>query len=87
MLWLLLVLVFSFVGLVLYFLFGWSMHRIRRRYRLKEAKDRKGLEELRRFTALDDLDPNLGADLSEHSSLVRMLLANRSSLTSGNKSN
>jgi hypothetical protein len=44
MLWPLLVLVFSSFGLVLYFLFGWSMHRIRRRYRRKEAKDRKGLE-------------------------------------------
>jgi cardiolipin synthase len=84
-LWLLFIFVFSSFGLVVYLLFGLSLHRIRRRYRTKEEEDRRGLEELYRFTALDGPDPALGTELSDHSSIVRMLLANRSRLTSGNR--
>lgn len=84
-LWLLFIFVLSTFGLVFYFLFGLAAHRIRRRYRTKEAEDRKGLKELYRISSPDTADPDLSVALSDHSSLVRMLLANRFHLTSGNK--
>ena len=84
-LWLLIMFVLSTFGLVIYLLFGLSAHRIRRRYRAKEAEDRMGLEALRQRADLDGTGPNLGADLASRSSLVRMLLANQSRLSSGNR--
>lgn len=84
-LWLLIMFVLSTFGLVIYLLFGLSAHRIRRRYRAKEAEDRMGLEALRQRADLDGTGPNLGTDLASRSSLVRMLLANQSRLSSGNR--
>ncbi len=84
-LWLLFLFVFSSFGLVFYLLFGWSAHRIRRRYRTKEAEDRQGMEGLYRAIALNAPDPGPSSDVADHYSMVRMLLANHSRLTFGNK--
>jgi cardiolipin synthase len=84
-LWLLFIFVLSTFGLVVYYFFGLSAHRIRRRYRTKEAEDRRGLEEIYRSNSPDGTGQGLNCAPSEYSSLVRMLLANNFRLTSGNK--
>ncbi|MDW5564272.1 MAG: cardiolipin synthase [Methanomassiliicoccus sp.] len=84
-LWLLFLFVLSSFGLILYLLFGLSKHRIRRRFRTKEAKDRKELEGLGRLAALNASGTDLGAEPAGRTGLVRMLLTNGSRLTSGNR--
>lgn len=85
-LWLLFLFLLSSFGLVLYFLFGRSMHRVRRSFRTKEAKDRQRLDDLVRLSAVDGTPADLEGDgLGEYSPLVRMLQANQSFLATGNR--
>jgi cardiolipin synthase len=82
-LWLLFLFLIPAFGLILYFLFGRAMHRTRRRYRTKEAADRRGLENLTRMAAADH--PAMEEGMSSYLSLVQMLDVNLSRLTGGNQ--
>lgn len=85
-LWLLILFLVPAFGLIAYFLFGRSMHWTRRSFRTKEAKDRQRLEDLVQLSAIDGSPAALdGEGLAEYAPLARMLQANRSFLTTGNR--
>ncbi|MBI0582596.1 MAG: cardiolipin synthase [Methanomassiliicoccus sp.] len=86
-LWLLILFVVPAYGLIAYYLFGLSMHRTRRRYRTKEAQDRRGLDDLAALITADGPAPMMEDGLTDYSSLIRMLGANRVRLTYRNKVN
>lgn len=84
-LWLLFLFMLPAFGLILYFLFGMSIHRSRPSLKRKEVGDSLRMEAISRERQIGEPETVLAhLELSEYQGLAKMLMTNGSNLTVGN---